>query len=103
MRRVRGDLGGLGAGYSREEASPCGDASIIHPVPADGESSRLRMRHPDMLLASFIEPFLTSLESPKSRSDYSRYLREFDAFTGETTLRAALTLQNGTLFRERVK
>jgi uncharacterized protein (TIGR02391 family) len=56
-----------------------------------------------MPLASFIEPFLTSLDSPKSRSDYARYLREFDVFTGETSLRAALTMQNGTLYRERVK
>jgi uncharacterized protein (TIGR02391 family) len=61
------------------------------------------MRHPDMPLASFIEPFLTSLNSPKSRIDYARYLREFDSFTGQTTLRAAVTLQNGALFRERVK
>ena len=70
---------------------------------ADRGSDRLRMRHPDMPLASFIGPFLTSLDSPKSRSDYSRYLREFDSFTGEITLRTALTLQNGTLFRERLK
>jgi integrase len=61
------------------------------------------MRHPEMPLASFIEPFLTSLNSPKSREDYARYLRQFDVFTGATTLRTALTLQNGTLFRDRVK
>jgi uncharacterized protein (TIGR02391 family) len=68
------------------------------------EIERGRMRDAGSPFAAFIEPFLAGRGLlPKSRGDYSRYLRFFDEFTGRTDLRTALTMENGRGFRERLK
>lgn len=55
------------------------------------------MRDARSTFASFIERFLAAKQlSVKSRIDYARYLHDFDVFTGETSLEAALTYDNAT-------
>jgi len=61
------------------------------------------MREAGAPFADFIAPFLSPGRglAGKTRDDYARYLREFDAFTGHTNLRAAFTLENAQRFRDR--
>jgi uncharacterized protein (TIGR02391 family) len=50
-------------------------------------------------LATYIDTFLAAKPfTPLSLADYGRYLREFDRFTHETTLRPALTLNKAIQF-----
>lgn len=57
------------------------------------------MRDKSSPLYAFIEGFLVSKSlSPKSKRDYGRYLRQFDTFTGCTSLDEALTLDNASRF-----
>src|SRR5438105_2880755 len=53
------------------------------------------MRDAHSPFASFIESFLSSsrLEA-KTRTDYARYLHQFDKFTGSASVQDALTLDN---------
>jgi integrase len=54
--------------------------------------------------ALFIDHFLEAKGlAPKTRKDYGRYLREFDAFTGHKSLKAALTLSNASEWVEVVR
>jgi integrase len=54
-------------------------------------------------LFQHIDGFLAAKKlAPKSRKDYSRYLREFDDFTGHTSLVDALTLDRASLWVEKV-
>ena len=41
--------------------------------------------------------------SPKSRKDYGRYLRQFDAFTGHVSLEEALTLDNAAQWIDSIR
>lgn len=59
------------------------------------------MRDARSTFASFIDRFLAARQlAVKSRVDYARYLHDFDVFTGETSLEAALTLDNATRWKE---
>jgi site-specific recombinase XerD len=54
-------------------------------------------------MASFIESFLLAKRlGKKSRSDYARYLRDFDEFTGRTSLEDALTVDHAAAFKEKL-
>lgn len=62
------------------------------------------MRKPTERLATFIDSFLVSKAlAPKSAKDYGRYLREYDHFTGFTSLEAALTLEAASQWVETIR
>jgi integrase len=62
------------------------------------------MRDRQSPFSSFIEVFLAAKTlAPKSKRDYGRYLREFDEFTGRTSLEKALTLDNAAQWVEQIR
>jgi integrase len=61
------------------------------------------MRDAKSPLSLHIDGFLAAKRlASKSRKDYGRYLRQFDEFTGGTSLEEALTLDNASAWIEKV-
>lgn len=62
------------------------------------------MRKPTEPFATFIDSFMVAKTlAPTTREDYTRYLRDFDKFTGHTSLKAALTLDNAAQWVDGVR
>lgn len=62
------------------------------------------MRDAKSPLSDHIDGFLAAKRlATKSRRDYGRYLREFDRFTGNTSLEAALNIDNASRWLEQVR
>ncbi len=62
------------------------------------------MRNAQTRFSEIIEGFiLAKTLAPKSRKDYGRYLREFDAFTGFKSLEDALTLDNASQWVDQLR